>query len=170
MRSFAVAGRPVLHSQSPQIFRSYFEDFGLSCHYARLAADSAREAVDLFQDIGLNGLNVTSPFKKDILPLLDRLDPTAERIGAVNVIIREGDSLKGYNTDHLGVSGALDGRGLAVQGKKCLVIGAGGAGCAAAYALLKKGGEVTLLNRDIEKAAEAAVHLGCGSGGFLNAY
>jgi shikimate dehydrogenase len=164
MDFFAVTGRPVLHSKSPQIFNSYFRNHSLPSHYTRLAADSAHEAMDLFKEIGLKGMNITAPFKIEILPHLQQLDPAAEQIGSVNTVVREGHIFKGYNTDYLGVSGALESQGLSLHGRRCLVIGAGGAGRSAVYALKQKGCEVTLLNRNLEKARRIAQTIGCAAG------
>ena len=166
MSFFAVTGRPVLHSLSPILFNGYFQRHASSSHYGRLAADSAAESLELFRNIGLQGMNVTAPFKTEIIPLLQELDDAAEKIGAVNTVLAEGAILKGYNTDHLGISGALDARGIDVRGKSCLVVGAGGAGRAAVFALKQKGAEVTLLNRDRDKARQAAQSLGCAAGGL----
>lgn len=164
MDRFAVAGRPVLHSRSPRLFNAYFEGRGLAARYTRIAAESAEEAMFFFRETGLRGMNVTSPFKEEIVPRLEALDPAAERIGAVNTVIREVGRLKGFNTDHLGVAGALADRGVDPGGRPCLVLGAGGAGRAAAYALLGKSGRVTILNRDVGKARRAASNLDCAAG------
>jgi len=160
MDFFAVAGRPVLHSRSPQIFNAAFRALGHPGRYIRLAADSADEALVLFRRLGLAGLNVTTPFKTAIMAGLDACDEAAAAIGAVNVIYRQGTALRGANTDHLGVSGALVERGIASRGRRCLIAGAGGAGRAAAYALSRGGGDVVILDLDPEKAARAARDFG----------
>ncbi len=161
---FAVTGRPVLHSASPGLFKPCFPKVGLAAAYTRLAADSAREAMDLFESLGLRGMNVTSPFKEDIVPLLARLDPVAEKIGAVNVVARTPEGTVGRNTDHLGVIGALNKGGMRPMGERALVVGAGGAGRAAAYGLKKAGAHVTIISRDPERARAAAERLGCNAG------
>jgi len=109
-------------------------------------------------------MNVTSPFKEEIVPRLEVLDSAAARIGAVNTVIWEDGRRKGFNTDHLGAAGALADHGVDPGGRSCLVLGAGGAGRAAAYALLEKGGRVTILNRNVGKARRAASNLGCAAG------
>jgi len=166
MSLFAVTGRPILHSLSPALFNGYFQKHSLPFHYGRLAADSAGESLELFRGIGLKGMNVTAPFKTEILPLLNELDDAARRIGAVNTVLAEGAELKGYNTDYLGISGALDSRGVDVLGRTCLVVGAGGAGRAAVYALVQKKAKVILLNRDISKARQVARTLACETAGL----
>lgn len=106
-------------------------------------------------------MNVTAPFKKSIMPFLDSVDDVASAIGGVNTIIREEDRLRGYNTDYIGVSQSLTERDVVVSGKKCLVLGAGGAGRAAVYGLVREGGDVILVNRTYEKAVQAAKDLDC---------
>src|SRR5512139_3297926 len=83
---FAVTGKPVAHSLSPDIFRLLFGALGINAFYMRLAAHSAREALDTARQIGLRGLNVTSPFKEEMISLVDGLDEPASRIGAVNCL------------------------------------------------------------------------------------
>lgn len=165
---FAVAGHPVLHSKSPAIYNSIFRTRDFPGHYSRLAASSAVEALTLFREIGLAGMNVTAPFKTEMIPHLQSLDPEAAGIGAANVVMRKGDGLKGFNTDHVGVSGALESHGVALAGTRAVVVGAGGAGRAAAYVLVRGGSEVTVLNRDAEKARLVADLLGCAGGSLAD--
>jgi len=163
MKLFAVTGRPILRSRSPGIFNAAFAEQGLSARYTRLASETAGQALDLFERIGLSGLNVTAPFKLDIVSRLSALDPIAEKVGAVNTVVREGGGLKGYNTDAEGVVRALDGAGAGIGGRKALVFGAGGAGRAAAFALLGRNAEVTILDRNRPKADAAAAAIGCAA-------
>jgi shikimate dehydrogenase len=106
-------------------------------------------------------MNVTSPFKQSILEKLHNTDPAATAIGAVNTVVKDGDLLKGFNTDHVGVTSSLKELGLRLQDKRCLVLGAGGAGRAAAYGLIQEGAHVILANRTYDKAVRAGNSLGC---------
>lgn len=83
---FAVTGKPVAHSLSPEIFKLLFREFGRDAVYTRLAADSAREALATAREIGIRGLNVTSPFKEEMGALVDGKHEHAARIGAVNCV------------------------------------------------------------------------------------
>jgi shikimate dehydrogenase len=160
----AVAGRPVLHSKSPVIFRELFRSSGTKGAYSRLAAGSAAEAISLFRALGMRGMNLTSPFKEEAAPLVDELSDRAQKLGAVNSLARAGGgAIRGDNTDPEGVLGALAARGAAVTGSRCLVLGAGGAGKAAAFALISAGAEVTIANRTRSRADDAAALLGCSS-------
>jgi shikimate dehydrogenase len=160
MDHFAVAGHPVLHSRSPQIFNAAFRALGHPGRYIRLAAETAEDALVKFRRLGLAGLNVTTPFKAAIPGLVDELDEASALIGAANVVHRRGNALCGANTDHLGVSGALAEEGFDPGGRRCLVAGAGGAGRAAVYALRRGGGDVAVFDPDTERAAQAARDFG----------
>lgn len=162
----AVTGNPVLHSKSPCMFSNVFEQTGINADYVRLAADSAKEAIELFRNLNLVGMNVTAPFKEDVMPLLDVVDSQATLIGGVNTIVNKDGKLYGYNTDHYGVAHSLLHAHVQLHGTPCVVIGAGGAGKAAAYGLIKQGAKVTIANRTIEKARDAAQSLGCNYAGL----
>jgi shikimate dehydrogenase len=158
---FAVAGNPVLHSKSPLLFNRSFRESKKNAVYTRILSKDVSQAIFLFKDIGLSGMNITSPFKQTILQKLDDTDPAARAIGAVNTMVLEGGVRKGFNTDHLGVTSSLKSLGLNLKGRHCLVLGAGGAGRAAAYGLIQEGANVFLVNRTYDKAVESAKILGC---------
>jgi shikimate dehydrogenase len=162
-----VAGRPILHSLSPVLFREFFRQTGAKAAYTRLAASSAAEALSLFRALDLRGLNLTAPFKEEAAKLVDELSPDAAALGAVNSVVLGAEGrLVGHNTDPAGVSGALSSRGFSPAGKRCLVIGSGGAGKAAARALVSAGARVTVANRTRERAEELASRFGCEAAGL----
>jgi shikimate dehydrogenase len=160
----AITGDPVLHSKSPFIFNSIFKELAQDAVYTRIAVSRPLEALSLFRKLGLTGMNVTAPFKKSIMPFLDSVEEAASVIGGVNTIVREDDRLRGYNTDYTAVIQSLKERNISIEGKKCIVLGAGGAGRAAVYALVKKKGDVTIVNRTYEKAVAVAGELQCRAG------
>lgn len=167
----AVAGRPILHSLSPLLFRELFRATGVEAAYTRVAASSASEAVGLFRSLGMRGMNITAPFKEQVAllegGLVDELTPEARALGAVNCLVAaEGGRVLGANTDAEGVLGALRARGIEVAGRPCLVLGAGGAGRAAARALVAAGGAVVVANRTRARAEELAARLGCEAAGL----
>jgi shikimate dehydrogenase len=162
-----VAGRPVLHSMSPVIFRELFRASGTEAAYTRVAATGAAEALGLFRSLGMRGMNLTAPFKEEAARLVDELTPAARDLGAVNCLLAlEGGRVLGANTDPQGVSGALEAHGVAIEGRRCLVIGAGGAGKSAARALVAAGGAVVVANRTRARAEELASALGCEAAGL----
>lgn len=154
---FAVVGNPALHSKSPQIFNAAFKKIGVEACYTRILARSTNEAVSLFKDLNLSGFNVTAPFKEEIIPLLDEIDPIAEKIGSVNTVVCKNGKLIGHNTDYLGVINSLPD----LKNKKALLLGAGGAAKAACFGLVKEGAEVTVINRTYKKAVQLAKQYGC---------
>lgn len=160
---FAVTGKPIVQSKSPQMYNAAFADAGIDATYFRLAAESAEQAIFLFKQIELAGMNVTSPFKETIMPLLDEVHDEAQKIGGVNTIVNRNDKLHGYNTDYYGVIQSFEDAGIDLKDKKCVVLGAGGAAKAAAYGLLQKGAHVVIVNRTYDKAVAAAEKLGCQS-------
>jgi shikimate dehydrogenase len=168
---FAVTGNPILHSKSPGMFNSAFEADQIPATYTRLAADSAQEAIKVFRSLGLKGMNVTAPFKEEIMPLLDEVDESAQFIGGVNTIVNKNGKLKGYNTDWIGVLRPIENQlsnTTLLKDKKCLIIGASGAGKAAAFAMKINDVKITIVNRTIEKAEQVAKNMGCEYAGLDN--
>jgi shikimate dehydrogenase len=158
---FAVTGNPVLHSKSPLMFNAVFKKLSIPAVYTRVAASTAEEAVFLFKELGVGGMNVTAPFKRDIMPYLDMVEPAADRIGGVNTVVRGESGLKGYNTDYTGVVESLRMRDILIRDRRCIVLGAGGAGRAAVYGLMKEKAGVIIVNRTYAKALEVARGIGC---------
>ena len=158
---YAVCGRPILPSRSPDMFNALFSQAKIPAVYTRISSKSAEEALFLFRELGISGMNVTAPLKQDMLELLSDFDSASAQIGGVNLVIRNRESLRGRNTDFLGVTESLHKKGISVVGRRCLVLGAGAAGRAAAFGLQQSGAEVILVNRSFEKAQTAAKAIGC---------
>ncbi|GAB4248209.1 MAG: shikimate dehydrogenase [Thermoleophilia bacterium] len=160
-RLVAVIGHPVRHSRSPLIHNAAFVAQGLDLVY--LAFDVTEEqlpaAVAGLRALGALGANVTIPHKEAVLPLLDAVDATAERVGAVNTIVRRGEDIIGYNTDVFGFLMALErGWGRSPRGATCLVLGAGGAARAVVAALVAQGAaEILIRNRTMSRARDLCV-------------
>ena len=155
---FAVTGKPIVHSRSPQMQRAALDLLCPGACYTRIAADSAAEALALAQEIGFSGLNVTAPFKEEMYRLMGSAADSG--IAAVNTVTGIGDTARGYNTDIRGVLGALAEQDVAVAGRRAVVLGAGGAGMAAAQALREGGASVVIVNRSAEKGERAAASAG----------
>lgn len=161
-KRFGVTGNPVLHSKSPLMFNAVFQQQGKEkfCSYSRLAASSVEEAIFLFNELKLAGMNVTTPFKKDIMNHLDTVEPSATRIGGVNTVTREENRLKGRNTDYIGVLESLKQNNIRIENQQCIVLGAGGAGGAAIYGLNQEKAEVVILDQDYQISLDAAKNFG----------
>ena len=152
-------GRKLGHSYSPQIHSH------LASYEYTLFEKEPEELEAFLKNGGFTGLNVTIPYKKDVIPYLDELSPTAKRLGAVNTIVRREDgTLIGHNTDYFGFRSMVGRSGLAVAGKKVLVLGSGGASNTAVAALEEMGAQVVVISRsgennydNLHRHADAAV-------------
>jgi shikimate dehydrogenase len=109
--------------------------------------------------LGLRGVSVTLPFKTQILPYLDNIVDVARKIRAVNTILNEGGRMIGHNTDWHGALESLEEK-VDLNGKKVLLLGAGGTGRAIGFGLKEKGSQVIISNRSLDKANELAKNLG----------
>lgn len=151
-RKWGLLGRSLGHSFSPRFFQAKFERLGLTdASYALFERPSASAVQALFAgDPELEGVNVTVPFKEEVVEYLDGLTPAAAAIGAVNVVRREaGGRLMGHNTDAEGFAGSLR-PFLTGDHDRALVVGAGGAAAAVRYALKGLGIDVVhLVRRDL---------------------
>ncbi len=138
-------GRKLGHSYSPQIHHALGD-------YDYCLYEKEPQALEAFLKSGsFVGLNVTIPYKKDVIPLLDELSPVAKRLGAVNTIVRRQDgSLMGHNTDYFGFRYLVERSGLTVSGKKVLVLGSGGASNTAVAVLQELGAQVVIISRSGE--------------------
>ena len=138
-------GRKLGHSYSPQIHGH------LASYPYSLFEKEPQELEDFLKNGDFTGLNVTIPYKKDVIPFLDELSPVAQRLGAVNTIVRRRDgSLVGHNTDYFGFRYLVQQSGLQVSGKKALVLGSGGASNTAVAALQELGATVVIISRSGE--------------------
>ena len=138
-------GRKLGHSYSPQIHSH------LASYEYTLFEKEPEELEAFLKNGSFTGLNVTIPYKKDVIPYLDELSPTAKRLGAVNTIVRREDgSLIGHNTDYFGFRSMVGRSGLTVAGKKVLVLGSGGASNTAVAVLEEMGAQVVVISRSGE--------------------
>ena len=134
-------GRKLGHSYSPQI-HSYLGDYSYELF------EKEPEEIEAFLKHGdFTGINVTVPYKKDVIPYLDELTPRAKRLGAVNTIVRRDGKLIGHNTDYFGFELMVKQSGLSVAGKKVLVLGSGGASNTAVAVLQEMDANVVIISR-----------------------
>jgi len=135
-----------------------FQELNLDFVYLafRVRKDELREAIAGAKSLGIRGLNVTMPHKSAVVKYLDEVDPTARSIGAVNTILNDNGRLMGYDTDGIGALKALKENGISLNGKKLLLLGAGGAGKAIAFHAAQEVEELKILNRTTQKAKDLA--------------
>ena len=169
MQVFGLVGNPVGHSLSPPMHEAAYDALGIDARYVTFepGVDDIERAVDGAEALGISGLNVTIPFKQDVLGLVDP-DPLAERIGAVNTVDFSGSTPRGYNTDAAGVTRSFAHHGVPLDGRDAVVVGAGGAGRAVVFALAESGCRVHVANRTVEKAESLVEDLDGASAGGLD--
>lgn len=158
-RTCGLIGNPVEHTLSPVIHNTLAELTDRKLCYVPLRVEEGQlaDAVRGAYALNLLGVNVTVPYKSDVIPYLRGIDPLAERIGAVNTLVRTEGGFKGYNTDMPGLYRAMCADGVRIAGEKVLILGAGGVARAVAVLLAQKEAEeIILLNRTPEKAQRIA--------------
>lgn len=159
-RVYGLVGWPITASRSPAMHRAAFAALGIDARYDLfpVAPGALPDAMRDFRARGVDGLNVTVPYKIDVLAHLDALDELAREVGAVNTIVRAPDgTLHGTNTDVHGLVAALAEERVEVRGRRAVVIGAGGAARAAIVALRTAGASrITVVARDVDRARELA--------------
>lgn len=139
-----ILGYPIEHTFSPGMQNAAFSTLGLDWIYVpfQVLPEALGEAVAGLRAMGLRGVNVTIPHKQEVMQYLDTLSPEAQMIGAVNTIVNQEGCLKGYNTDAPGFVRSLkEDAGVTPQGKKIMVMGAGGAARAVAFQLALEGAD-----------------------------
>lgn len=134
-------GRHLGHSYSPQIHAA------LGNYSYDLFEKEPEEIADFLKHGDFTGINVTVPYKKDVIPHLDELSPIAKRLGAVNTIVRRNGKLIGHNTDYFGFLTMVKASNLTVAGKKVLVLGSGGASNTVVAVLQELGAQVIVISR-----------------------
>ena len=156
-------GRKLGHSYSPQIHN-------LLGDYSYVLFEKEPEELENFLKNGdFSGLNVTIPYKKEVIPYLSELSPTAKKMGCVNTVLRRSDgTLYGHNTDYFGFTSLVRHAGLSVAGKKVLVLGSGGASNTAVAALKDLGASPVVISRSGENNY-GNLHLHRDSAAIVNA-
>ena len=164
---FAVIGDPIAQSKSPDMHQAWYEEMGVDAAYipVHVKPENLEQAVASFKLLGASGWNVTIPHKQTIIPFLDELDELAQKMGAVNTVVRTADGkLKGYNTDGPGFVRSLEEAvGTEHRNEALLLIGAGGAARGIAFALQQAGyRNITIANRTLANAQAIVTEMGTG--------
>jgi shikimate dehydrogenase len=165
-RLVGVIGSPIAHSLSPLLHNAAFAALGLDATWHSVAFDvgagHAPEALAAMRRADISGLSVTMPHKADVVALVDECTEVAQRLSAVNCIVKTEGALVGTNTDGEGfVASLARGADFTPAGRRCVVIGAGGAARAVVLALAVAGASrISVLNRTPERATTAAALAG----------
>lgn len=158
----AIIGYPIFHSLSPVMYDAAFQAMGLDARFEAWSTPPAEvpAALQRLRSPEMLGMSVTIPHKEAVIPLLDDLEPTARAIGAVNCIAKADGRLIGHNTDRYGYRQALRDAGCDPAGMRVLVLGAGGAAHAVAYALMEAGAaRLTIAGRTPARVEATVRHL-----------
>ena len=158
-RLCGLIGNPVEHTLSPVIHNTLAQKLSHNLVYVPFLVekDNLRDAIKGAYGLHVLGMNVTVPYKSDVISCLKEIDELAEKIGAVNTLVSVENGYKGYNTDILGLYRAMQREGISLEGESVVLLGAGGAARAAAFLCAEKGAkQVFVLNRSIDRAEALA--------------
>jgi len=158
---YGLIGYPAKHSISPQIHNSAFKILNINAVYLtfEVKKEFLKKALDGVRALGIKGLNVTIPHKVNVIKYIDELSREAALIGAVNTILNDDEKLIGFNTDYTGILKTFEVYNVNLIGKKIVLLGAGGAAKAIAFAIAEKSSSLTILNRTKRKALNLAGEL-----------
>lgn len=158
-RLCGLIGNPVEHTMSPVIHNTLAGLEGRNLVYVPFHVEkgAVEQAVRGAYALNILGLNVTVPYKSEVISSLTDVDEMAEKIGAVNTLVRTETGYKGYNTDMMGLYRAMCSENIRLQGEEIILLGAGGAARAVAFLCVSKGAAaVYIMNRTYEKAKQVA--------------
>lgn len=159
---FAVTGFPLKVTSSPQIHNAGYKNHNINAVFIPLASTSIEESLEFAEEVDIQGLAVTVPYKEKLLSILDEVDVQVGEIGACNTVFRDRNLWIGRNTDAYGLMCAIQ-EFLGehnLKRKKVAIIGAGGAAKAVAFAIKQMGGKVCIFNRTVENAKKLAEKFG----------
>ena len=156
MKKYFVIGNPIDHSLSPKLHNHWLTKNNIKAVYDRkkINEEDLQSIISQVKEKKINGINVTVPFKKTVIPYLDQLSPEAEQTQSVNTIILSNDNLVGHNTDIAGFTRAIEKLNFNIQGKKIFILGAGGVVPSIIFALKKMNVESIIVSNRTKKKAE----------------
>ena len=157
MKKYFVIGNPIDHSLSPKLHNYWLKENNIDAIYDKKKIDEKDLQTTILEvkEKKTGGINVTVPFKKSVIPYLDKLSPEAEQTQSVNTIILTDDILVGHNTDISGFTKAIKDLNFNIEGKKIFILGAGGVVPSIIFALKKmKASKIILSNRTQKKSEE----------------
>ena len=155
MKNYLVIGNPISHSYSPQLHNYWFKKNNINAIYnkEKLNVNDLKNLISKIKNFKINGVNVTVPFKKDVIPYMDKLSPEAKSTQSVNTIYLNDNKVIGHNTDVEGFEIAIKETKFDINRKTIFILGAGGVVPSIVYALNKmKVSEIIIANRTRDKA------------------
>ena len=160
MKKYLVIGNPIDHSLSPKLHNSWLKEKNIDASYdkAKLNTGEIESLIDSIRKQKIAGCNITVPFKKTVIPYLDRLSLEAEKTQSVNTITFDGNNLVGHNTDIVGFRKAIEILNFNMRDKNILILGAGGVVPSIIFALKKMNvSEIKVSNRTKQKAEDLKI-------------
>jgi len=155
MKKFLVIGSPIEHSLSPELHNYWIRNNNINAIYEKqkLNKDQLEQFISQVKDNKINGINVTVPFKKIVIPYLDELSPDAQSTQSVNTIYKKNNKVIGHNTDIFGFKASIEKAKYNLNNKEVLILGAGGVVPSIIFSLIKmKVSKIKISNRTKEKA------------------
>lgn len=161
-RTCGLIGNPVEHTMSPLIHNFLAEELGQNMVYVPFHVEkgSLENAINGAYALNVMGMNVTVPYKNEVIEYLSEVDFRAQKIGAVNTLVRTEKGYNGYNTDFYGLMRAMRSDNVSIKDEEIIILGAGGVGRAVAFmCVLGEAKKVYLLNRSLDKAEAVAAEV-----------
>ena len=156
MKKYLVIGNPIEHSLSPKLHNHWFEKNNINAIYNKKQINESdiKDIISELRNEKIDGINVTVPFKKSIIPFVDELSAEANNAQSVNTIYKENNKVLGHNTDISGFELAIKKKSYDIKGKKIFILGAGGVVSSIILALKKMGADKIILSNRTKKKAE----------------
>tara|TARA_B100001996_G_C18603145_1_gene570677 strand:- start:253 stop:1047 length:795 start_codon:yes stop_codon:yes gene_type:complete len=161
MKKYLVIGNPIEHSLSPKLHNYWIKKNNIKAVYEKkkIVEKDIKNIILKIKDGDIQGINVTVPFKKSVIPFLNKLSPEAKETQSVNTIYKEGEEIVGHNTDIAGFELSLRHSKYDVKEKKVLILGAGGVVPSIIFSIKKMGAsKIILCNRTLERAEQLKKH------------
>ncbi len=155
-----ILGNPLGKSKSPAMQNAALESAGINGIYLPFESPDLEQVEEAIRGYDIRGVNVTIPYKQDVMDHLDAIDRDASAIGAVNTVVNENGRLVGYNTDVVGIDTALREAGFEAEDKRVLVMGSGGAAKACVHYMSKHNCDITVTGRNRDTGSELAKEFG----------
>ncbi len=154
---YALLGDPVHRSLGHRLHNQAMRSLGQNAVYIklRIRANELAPVLHVCRALPFEGFSITMPWKETVIPLLDAIEPSSQAIAAINTVVKRDERLIGLNTDGLGTMQALE-KFVVIEQQTILILGAGGAARAVAYEAVKRGAQVIIMNRSLEKAKTLA--------------
>ena len=151
-----IVGSGIGYTRSPAMHDAAFRHLNINGKYLIFDTPSLDRIGDLITEFCVKGVNITKPYKTDIIEYVDKCDNISEKVGAVNTVVNDNGKLTGYNTDVHGIEAALRMNSVDVSGKRVLMLGSGGAARACAYLLSENNCETTITGRNSDAVRQIA--------------